>query len=192
VAGVMGAAAAAAIALVHWTPAPRTNHDELTARGGPAERSLAHDVGVSVYRSAERLDALVAGQEVHAGTSYAVAAVNLGASGSAYLMVFAQDAANDLHWIEPGWRDPTQDPEGTPLPHAEHEAPPTAATVLDQPAPGSLHVFVLVTPRPVRVSEVERLAGSALDARALRARWPDAVVDETVVHVAADGDPQPR
>jgi anti-sigma factor RsiW len=196
-----GLAAAAALAATLRTPRPSgqdptTGTSQVTARGGPAERSLARDVGVTLYRSAgagardgRRFDALIAGSEVDAETSYAVASVNLGASGSAYVMVFAQDARGDLHWVEPAWLDPAADPEGVLVPHTEREVPPSGATVLDHPAAGTLRVFVMVTPRPLRVSEIERLARSPLDASALRARWPDAVVDETEVRVGREATP---
>jgi hypothetical protein len=178
---------AAAIALVPRTMGRPVTPSAVTARGGEAERSLRRDVGVSLYRGSRRLEALRAGDEVRMDTPYAVAAVNLGESDSAHLMVFAQDAGHDLHWIEPAWVDPSQDPPGVSLAHSTRATPPSAAIVLDHPAPGELHVFVLVTPRPVRVSEVEALAAAPLDAGALRARWPEGVVDETVLRVAASG-----
>jgi hypothetical protein len=187
--GVLGlAVAAAAVALV---PVVRSRHGDpagFTARGESAKPSLARDVGVTLYRHGTRLDPLTAGGTVTAHTAYAVTFRNLGADGSAYLAVFAQDAAGEVHWIEPTWVDPAQDPVSVSLPHAEREGAPRMSVVLERPAAGMMHVFVLVTSSPVRVSEVERLAGTTLDAAALRARWPGATVDQTDVGVVADAE----
>ena len=76
------------------------------------------------------------------------------------------------------------DPASEALAHAEREARGVGAVVLDRPAPGDMHLFVVVTDKPLRVSQVEGVGG-ALDAQGLRRRWPDAVVEETTVHVGA-------
>jgi hypothetical protein len=165
--------------IVSW----RTRAPEWTARGGLTEPSLRRDVGVTLYRLTGRLELVRPGDAVPAEAAYAVTTRNLGTSGSAYVMVFAQDDARNLHWIEPAWTDPSADPTAPPLPHAEHDTPPSEAAVLDRPAPGAMRIFTLVTPRPVHVSSVERLAGGALDAGALQAAWPDAMVEEVVVQV---------
>jgi anti-sigma factor RsiW len=190
VAGALAGAVALAAALAVVLGLRMTDHagvsHELTARGGPTVPSLERDVGVTVYRrGSNRLDALAAGEEVGPDAAYAVAYRNLGTSGSAYAMVFAQDASLDLHWIAPAWVDSSLDPASESLAHAETEAPPTEAIALDRPAGGPLHVFTLVTSRPLRVSDIERIGNRALEPATLRARWPDAVVDETVVRVAS-------
>jgi hypothetical protein len=188
-AGVAGLAlAAAAFALVPAAYSHRGDPANFTARGGPAEPSIARDVGVTLYRHGARLDRLEAGGAVTAQTAYAISFRNLGADGSAYLAVFAQDGAGDVHWIEPTWVDPAQDPASMPLPHAERETVPRTSVVLERPAAGTMRVFVLVTPAPVHVSEVERLAGSTLETTAFRTRWPAATVEETAVSVVADAE----
>ncbi|MGH7436225.1 MAG: anti-sigma factor family protein [Polyangiaceae bacterium] len=188
-AGVLGlAAVAAAVALIPAAHLRRSDPDGFTARGAPAQPSIARDVGVTLYRHAGRLDLLAAGDYVTAQTAYAVSFRNLGADGSAYLAIFAQDSAGEVHWIEPTWVDPAQDPASVPLPHADRESPPRTSVVLERPAVGAMHLFVLVTPVPVRVSEVERFAGTTVDAVALRTRWPGATVDETVVSVVVDAE----
>jgi hypothetical protein len=189
-AGALAGAIALAAALALVLGPRMTDHAgvsrDLTARGGPMARSLERDVGVTVYRrGSDRLDALAAGEELGPDAAYAVTYRNLGAAGSAYLMVFAQDASLDLHWIAPAWVDPSLDPASESLAHAETEAPPIEAIALERPAGGPLHVFTLVTSRPLRVSDVERFGSRALSAAMLRAQWPDAVVDETVVRVTS-------
>jgi hypothetical protein len=188
-AGVLGlAAVAAAVALFPAMHLRREDTSGFAARGVPLQPSLARDVGVTIYRHASRLDQLEADGKVTAQTAYAISFRNLGAAGSAHLAVFAQDAAGEVHWIEPTWVDPAQDPASVALPHADRESAPRTSVVLEHPALGTMHVFVLVTPGPVHVSEVERLAASTLSADGLRARWPGAVVDETVVAVIADAE----
>jgi hypothetical protein len=188
-AGVLGlAVAAAAVALVPATYLRRDDPSRFTARGGPVQASLARDVGVTVYRYGSRLEPLEGGGKVTAQTAYAVSFRNLRADGSAYLAVFAQDAAGEVHWIEPTWLDLAQDPASESLPHADQEAAPRTSVVLDHPAVGPMHVFALVTPGPAHVSEIEQLARSPVNAAALRARWPGAAVDETVVAVVADAE----
>ena len=187
---VAAAAVAGAAALVPSIVSWRTHSAEWTPRGGPVVPSLHRDVGVTLYRLADHLEPLGPGDVVSVHTAYAVAARNLGAPGSAYVMVFAQDDARDLHWIEPAWTDPSADPAPSPLPRTERDTPPSAATVLDNPAAGPMKIFTLVTPRPVHVSSVEGLAKGVLHADALQAAWPDAEVDEVVVHVqpGSNGD----
>ena len=180
---VAAAAIAGVVVAVPSLVSRRIDSVDFEPRGGPAEPSLHRDVGTILYRLTDRLERVGPDDAVPADAAYAVAARNLGAPGSAYVMVFAQDAARDLHWIEPAWTDPSADPAPPPLPHGDRDTPPSAASALDHPAPGPMRIFTLITPRPVHVSSVERLAGRALNADALRAAWPDAVVDEVVVRV---------
>jgi hypothetical protein len=184
----LAAAALLAFAVVPKLASTRgASRGELVARGAPSGHSLARDVGVTVYRAAGTLDALAAGEEVREGTAYAVGYRNLGEARSAYLMVFAQDAANEVHWVAPAWLDPAHDPASEPLAHADIDALPSQAVVLEHPARGPMRVFTVVTAAALRVSQVERLAASGpLDASALRAAWPGAEVEQTVVLVGED------
>jgi hypothetical protein len=182
----MGAAfAVAAVAALAVGLRTRTRADlpgTLMARGAPAAPSLEHDVGVTVYRGTTHLEVVRQGDEVAADSAYSIGYRNLGPGDSAFAAVFARDARGDVHWVAPMWLDPHADPASEPLAHAERETRATGAVVLDRPAPGEMHLFVFVTERPVRVSEVEG-AGGALDAQGLRRRWPGAAVEEITVHV---------
>jgi|HubBroStandDraft_2_1064218.scaffolds.fasta_scaffold13134_3 hypothetical protein len=182
---ILGAAAVLVLAVGVRVRSRSELSGGLVARGVTASHSIERDVGVTVYRGSNRLDALRAGDDVDPGTAYSVGYRNLGPNASAFAAVFAQDARGEVHWIAPAWLDPHEDPSSEPLRHADREAPPAGAVVLDRPAPGDMHVFVVVTERPLRVSEVEGIGG-ALDPAGLRARWPQAVVDETVVRVGAE------
>jgi len=178
--GLVAVVAAAAIAVLVPSVVSWRRSAEFAARGG-GPGSLARDVGVAVYRAGERLEPLHAGAEVSPSTAYAVATRNLGPDGSAYVLVFAEDAAGQVHWIAPAWTDPAADPAPAPLPHADRETAPSSATVLEGPAPGAMRIFTVVAPRAIHVSAVERAA--LLGDAALRAAMPDAVVDVIEVRV---------
>jgi hypothetical protein len=184
---VLGIAAVAAAVVLGPAIARHHDHDGSStfAARGSADRSLARDVGVTLHRHTTRLDILVPGAEVTPDTAYAVSFRNLGASGSAQLTVFAQDAAGEVHWIEPVWLDPNGDPASIPLPHSDAESAPRSSVVLEHPATGELRLFSMVTAQPIRVSDIERLAPRRIDPEALRALWPGAVVDMTPVRVLA-------
>jgi len=169
---VVGAVTAAAM----WVVVPRLAHrDDFEARGTAGERSLSRDVGVSLYGQRATLIPLLDGDTAPADTPFAVSYRNLGSSG--FLMVFAKDARSDVHWIAPAYLDASTDPPSVPLAHHDTDALLSRATILDGPADGPLTVFVVITPRPHRVTEVEGL-GKKLDAALLRAAWPDAEVRE--------------
>lgn len=184
---VLGVVAVAGAVVLGPAVARHHDHDRassFTARGS-ADRSLARDVGVTLHRHTTRLELLAPGAEVTDDTAYAVSFRNLGPGGSAQLTVFAQDAAGEVHWIEPVWLDPSSDPGSVPLPHSDVESAPRSSVVLERPAAGELRIFSVVTAEPVHVSEVEKLASTHIDAQALRALWPDAVVDMIPVRVVA-------
>jgi hypothetical protein len=159
----------------------------LAARGAPSAHSIRRDVGVTLRRGASRLSPLAEGDEVPPGAEYAVSYRNLGATGSAYVMVFAVDAAQAVHWIQPAWLDATQDPASVELAHAPAESALPSATVLEAPAPGPLRVITLVSPTPLRVSQIEPLRGPDLELARLRARFPDVEAAEITVQVRAEG-----
>jgi hypothetical protein len=182
---VLGAAAMLGLALGVRVRGRSELQGSLVARGAWASPSIERDVGVIVYRGSNRLEPLRQGDWVDADTAYSLGYRNLGAAASAFATVFAQDARGDVHWIAPAWLDPHEDPSSESLQHADREAPPAGAVILERPAPGDMHVFVLVTGRALRVSEVEAMGGP-IDPARLRARWPQAMVEETVVHVGGE------
>lgn len=179
----LGAIAAAAAVAALWIGARAMNrdHDVFAARGGAASASLQRDVGVFIHRAGERLEPLAAAEVVTKDTAYAVSYVNLSPAGSAFLMVFAVDAAGEVHWIQPAYLDAADDPGAVALEHAEVDEPLPEAAVFDAPAPGPLRLVSMVCPRPLRVSQIEALAPSALDLASLHARFPGAVIQELTV-----------
>lgn len=178
-----GALAAAAAVAAIWLGARATSRGEdlFASRGASAVASLQRNVGVSIHRAGERLAPLAAAEAVTKDTAYAVSYVNLGPAGSAFLMVFAVDARGEVHWIEPAYLDAADDPAAIALDHAEVDVTLPTAAVLEAPAPGPLRLVSLVSPRPLRVSQIEALAPAALGLTSLRDRFPGAVIQEFTV-----------
>jgi hypothetical protein len=179
--GALAAAAAVAVS-------PRLGGDfgVVTARGRAHDggaHSLHRDVGVTVRRGGDRLQPLADGESVSGDTTYAVSYRNLGPGASAFLMVFAVDSARAVHWIEPAYLVAGDDPSSSPLEHAAEDRLLPAAVALDDPAPGELHVVTLLTPRPLRVSQIEGLRAGEIGPAPLRARFPEAEVAMITLHL---------
>ncbi len=170
-AGILGALALAGSLVVVLRPGGDADQ-ELTARGGASVHSLARDVDVSLYASRAGLQPLRDGAAVSPTTPYAVSYRNLGEP--AFALVFAVDAAGEIHWISPAYLAADSDPASLPLGRTAHDVVLPKATVFDTPAAGSLRVFVVITRHPLRVSDVEHLG--AVDRAALTRRWPEADV----------------
>jgi hypothetical protein len=187
----LGALAVAAAVATLWIGTRAMSRDAglFAARGAAASASLQRDVGVFIHRAGERLEPLAAADVVTKDTAYAVSYVNLGPAGSAFLMVFAVDAAGEVHWIQPAYLDAADDPRAIALKHAETDEPLPTAAVLDAPAPGPLRLVSIVCPRPLHVSQIESLAPSALDLASLRARFPGAVIQELTLSLNPPSSP---
>jgi hypothetical protein len=176
-------AVAAALVLVWLWPAAPAQH-AFVARGGGAQGSLERRVGVTLLRAEAGLTPLASGATVSPETAYAVQYTNFGPDGSAYLMVFAIDTAGTLHWIEPAYLRPDDDPRSVRLSHAARRQLRPSAGVLDAPAAGPMRIVTLVTSTPLRVKDLDQ--GSAPSVRELRAQHPDAVIEELPVVVVPD------
>ena len=136
-------------------------------------------MGVDVLRAGadrkrlERLDRL---STVTPDTAYAVSYTNLGDGGSAYLMVFAVDSLDHVHWIAPAYLDESSDPSSIRLDHADAPEILPGATVLDSPAEGALRIVTLVTRVKLSVSLVDKLPQDERTDARLRARFHGAEV----------------
>jgi hypothetical protein len=168
-----GFAAAAAAAAIVFAVAARGGADgdrgEFTARGGGAgDRRVGATAGVTVYAGGGPIDPPVAvGARTRFGASYR----NL-ADTPAYAMVFAVDAAGEVHWIYPAYLDPNTDPTSIELPPSRAEQRLPDQVELADPAAGPLRLITIVSPAPIHVSEIERSTDD------LPARFPDADVRE--------------
>jgi hypothetical protein len=87
-------------------------------------------------------------------------------------MVFAVDAAGEVHWIYPAYLDPNTDPTSIELPPSRAEQRLPDQVELADPAAGPLRLITIVSPAPIHVSEIERSTDD------LPARFPDADVRE--------------
>ena len=159
------ALAAAAVLMLYLRP--RVDDWRVTARGG-APSDLARLVGVELYALGGELVPLAPGTAVAPDTAY-VAAYRHAGRAPAFALVFAVDSAGEVHWLYPAFTDPARDPLSLALAPAPLPQLLAEAVVLDAPAPGPLTLCALVTPAPLRVSEIERAPHSLA---ALRARWP--------------------
>jgi hypothetical protein len=165
--------AATAVVLVVLHGSEHSERGAFEARGGSATRSPARDVDVSLYASRTSLDQLRDHDAITADTAFAMSYRNVGSP--AFAMVFAVDAAGELHWIAPAYLDPADDPSSISLARTISDVVLPHAMVLDRPAIGSLRVFTIVSTHPLHVREIEQLAG-AVDVTSLHRRWPDADV----------------
>jgi hypothetical protein len=159
-------AAAAVAAATLWFVVPRAS--DFAARG-TREHELTRLVGITLFALDGELRPLAAGSRVTADTAYVAAYRNAGRA-PAYALVFALDAAGDLHWLYPAFTDATADPPAIALAPTPVPALLADAVVLEQPAPGPLVLVAIVTSAPLRVSDIERMPHTLA---ALRARWPE-------------------
>jgi len=111
---------------------------------------------------------IAAGASLRPGDGIAVTARNGNPDLPVYLMVFAVDARDEVHWIVPAWSDPAQNPRSVLLP-AGGTLPAPAGRTPEGPAPGKLQLMSLLSRTPLDVRSVEAL---------LRARRSLAAADD--------------
>jgi hypothetical protein len=185
-AGAGAALMAAAVMLVALRPgASRLDRGELTARGRASSPSLSRSVGFSVYADNDRI---VNGATVSSATVYRGSYRNF-VGVPVYALVFAVDAAGEVHWLYPSYDQPGGDPTSVVLPPTNAASPETRlaeSVVLEAPVLGPLRVVTVLTTSPVAVSQIESQRADDLSSGALRSRWPEAVVRETDLVVSEE------
>ncbi len=186
--GGLAAVAAAAAMLILLNPSAPETTGEWTARGGETNASLARDVGVQLYLAGEATRPLSPGQEIESGAALTAGFRNL-AHEPAYLLLFAVDAEQVIHWIAPQYTEPGTDPESLQLSPSQNEQLLPSAVVFDDLAPGALNVFVVLTPKPQHVSDVEALSGGELQAARLNQLFPRAEVRQLALKVRSGETP---
>ncbi|HWM85852.1 MAG TPA: anti-sigma factor [Kofleriaceae bacterium] len=193
-AGTRAVAATAAVAAVllgvfavqrlSGTPPEPAEDAAFRPRGAPAASSLQRRVGVQLYAVADRGAPLAAGAAVAPDAAFVASYRNLGpADRPVFLLQFAVDAAGTVHWLYPAYTDPASDPPALRLAPSAVEAWLADSVVLDGPAPGPMRVITMVAPASLRVSAIEALSPDARELERLRARWPEAVIDELLLRV---------
>jgi hypothetical protein len=168
-----GVLAAAAVALfVAKRPAAPVAQDlEFAARGGKERGSLSRDVGVQLYLQGESLTALGAGSRVPPRAALTAGLRNL-ARERAYLLLFAIDAKQVVHWVAPEFTTAGSDPEAAPVLPSNTEQLLPSAVVFDDLSPGPLRVVALISQAPLHVSDIESLPAAELAAESLMKRFP--------------------
>jgi hypothetical protein len=138
------------------------NKDLVQPRGGrePAHAALAGAFAdILLVRQGQGLSP--SGSVLEATDRLTVRSGNK-AEVEAFTLAFAVDAQGEVHWLFPAYVDEATDPEAVRL--KAHTPPQVAreAVELEDPAPGKLTLVTLVSPRMLRVKEVEsRLASMA-------------------------------
>jgi hypothetical protein len=92
------------------------------------------------------------------------------------LMAFARDAAGDIHWLYPAYRDARDNPASVAIETGSRDRLMPEVVQPEDAADGDMQVVTLMLGSPLTVNDVERqLAGRAADAD-LKARFPSAAV----------------
>jgi hypothetical protein len=152
------------------------------ARGSSAGESLSRDVGVQVYTRAKSLQPLRPGDAIAPDAALTAGLRNLGHT-IAHVLLFVVDSHNAVHWISPKYTRADEDPPGTELMRAQEERVLPTSVIFDDLARGPLRVVTIISPSPVRVSQVENLTEAELTQGNLAHRFASAEVREIVVQV---------
>jgi len=152
------------------------------ARGGSQPASLSRDVGVQLYARKKSLQPLHPGDSIASDTALTAGLRNLGPA-AAHLLLFAIDARGVVHWILPKYTRKDEDPSAMTLPNNPEETLLPTSVVFDDLAPGPLRIVTVVSPSPLRVSQVEALDALALERGNLTRRFAAAEVRELLVDV---------
>lgn len=179
---MIGVAAAAALVVLQLRPGTDVPQGEWTARGGPAVSSLSRDVGLQLYAQETSLRALEPGSRVKAGVAFTAGLRNL-ARTQAYVLLFAVDSKQVLHWITPQFTEPGSDPEATPIKTSTQERLLASSVVFDDLSPGPLRIVAMITAKPMHVSQIESLSVDELRSERWLQRFPQAEIRQLTLHV---------
>jgi len=101
-----------------------------------------------------------------------------------YVLAFAVDARDEIHWLYPGFAAAGDDPAAPPLATSDATRLMPDSAVLDGVATGTLRVIAVVSADRLHVSAIERLRGAELAAAALQRRFASAAVSELRLEVS--------
>jgi hypothetical protein len=187
--GLAIVAAAVAVAVM-VRPAP--DGGTFTARGGGAAlapdhvtaQAIEREVGTALFAVGARAELLAAGARVSPSTAFVIGYRNLSRSVSLFALVFAVDAAREVHWLYPGFTAAGDDPAAVALATSDTMRLMSETVVLDRVAAGPLRVIVVISAERLRVSAIEQLRGDELTAPALARRYPAAAITEQRLEVS--------
>lgn len=181
--GGIAVAAAAVLSLTKLQgPSDVPAVNELVARGGPLEASLSRNVGVQLYAQRQTLAALGSGSRITRSTPLTAGLRNLGRE-PAYLLLFAVDSQQAVHWIAPEYTTAGENPEAAAIASATGERMLPSVAVFDDLSRGPLRVVAVLSRSPLHVSDVDALPASELSAEKLLERLPGAEVRQFLLEV---------
>lgn len=142
---------------------PRANgaSDEFAARGSSLEAGSYARVGVRLFSGERDPVPLANGSVVAPTTAFTAAYTNLG-PGPMNVVVFAVDAADEVHWLYPAYERAGEDPSSVVLPPTTRERFLPSSVILERPALGTLRVVAMITDRSLHVSDIESRSGQRL------------------------------
>ncbi|HET9959983.1 MAG TPA: hypothetical protein VFQ61_36070 [Polyangiaceae bacterium] len=153
-----------AIALVLWSPhlaslrpgswPPRKEDEGLRPKSNGAQLEGARWAGVHVFRVAGQAAPEPLGARLKSGDGLVFTYTNLGAHPFRYLMIFAVDASDQVHWFYPAYESVGEDPVSIPIAGGLASAA-LGELVQHDFAEGPLFVYALFTNVPARVLQVE-------------------------------------
>ncbi len=187
-AGAGSLAAAAAIALVHVPTRSAPETGTWQARGGATAAADRSERDVSACRPTRCREAPAPAQgriDHRRRHSCSRGAFATWAALPVFLLFFAVDSRDEVHWISPQYERAGTDPAATPLPVTGTERLLETAALLEDAPSGPLRMVAVVTETPAHVSDIESLPGADLDANGIARRLPGASVRETTVELRA-------
>jgi hypothetical protein len=172
-AAVAAAGVAALVALFVGAPFEE-RRGEWTARGVTTERVGSSVQAFVSHSGLERAPVPLEGAELGPGDGIVVRYSNP-SDEPAFLMVFAVDAAREVHWIHPAYLRVEDDPESVPLASRVQDRLLDEVGEPENPSSGAFQVYALVTRSALRVKQVEKLLAESREP--VPELFPDASVE---------------
>ncbi len=177
--GMTALALAAGVAL--FVDSRRREHEgEFTTRGSGSESTLVRDVGVRIFAGERQPVLLENGAVVAPDVAFSAAYTNLHAE-PAYLLLFAVDGANVVHWLYPAYTRADENPASVMLQHTDRESLMPTSVVLEAPLAGALRVVSVVTKAPIHVHDIEKRPAVDLERGALERDLGAAVTERRII-----------
>lgn len=182
------AAAAAALVIVALSgggqKVSRTEPGTFSPRGHSGTGDdLSRMVGFAFYSGADANAELGAGASISADSPLTATYRNLG-ERAVYALIFVVDSAGEIHWLYPAYTDPDSDPRSVELLPGQRAGQFGQTVVLDEPSPGPMRVFTVVSGAAHNVSSVENLAAGERTVDGIQNRFPDAAVSALAIEVS--------
>jgi hypothetical protein len=172
---------------------PTPSGGTFTARGGGGAlvpdhvtaQAIEREVGTTLFAVGARAEPLAAGAHVSPSTAFVLGYRNLSRAVPLFALVFAVDAAHEVHWLYPGFTAAAgDDPAAVALAASDTTRLLSETVVLDGVPAGPLRVIVVISAERLRVSAIEQLRGDELAVAALARRYPAAAITEQLLEVS--------